>query len=96
MEEARRTMESVSDDILQKAQTDVAELLRDKKLSKTDRTQLEVQSYFLMFLVNDHKKINKMYPFFEEQQKRYERRKVWWDKLQWVITPTDRDWETFY
>jgi len=78
---------NISDDLLLKAQQDVANLLKNRTLNKTDRTQLEIQSYFLMFLVNDHKKINQMYPFFIEQKTRTENQRAWWNRLQWVIIP---------
>lgn len=77
----------ISNDVLEKAQRDINDLLQKGGLDKTDRTQLEVQSYFLMFLINDHKKINKMYPFFVEQKQKLEKQRIWWDRLQWVVIP---------
>jgi hypothetical protein len=79
--------EGISDDLLQKASEDIQKLLRKRGLSESDRVQLEVQSYFLMFLINDHKKIGKMYPFFKSESERRERNKAWWERVQWIIIP---------
>jgi hypothetical protein len=78
---------SISDEVLLKAQEDINGLLKNKRLTAPERVQLEIQSYFLMFLVNDHKKISAMYPWIKEQQIKEEARTVWWNKLQWVIIP---------
>lgn len=78
---------SISDNILEKAQGDIRAMLQNQGLSKTDRLQLEIQSYFLMFLVNDHKKINKIYPYFQKQIAREKHWTMWWDRLQWVAIP---------
>ena len=58
----------ISDEILKKAQAEIKELLSNKRLPKSERVQLEVQSYFLMFLVSDRKKINQMYPYVMEMK----------------------------
>jgi hypothetical protein len=79
--------DGISDEILAKAQTDIQELLGNRKLPKTERVQLEIQSYFLMFLINDHKKIGQMYPFFKTEKERLEKNRAWWERFQWVIIP---------
>ena len=78
---------SISDEVLLRAQEDIDKLLKSKRLTSSERVQMEIQSYFLMFLVNDHKKISRMYPWIQEQQRKEEARKVWWNKLQWVVIP---------
>ncbi len=77
----------VSDEILSRAQEDIDKLLKNKRISETERVQLEVQSYFLMFLVSDHKKVIKMFPWFEEQAAKELRRREWINKFQWVLIP---------
>lgn len=84
---ADSTETSISDEVLLKAQEDIDKLLKSKRLTSSERVQMEIQSYFLMFLVNDHKKISHMYPWMLEQQRKAEERKVWWNKLQWVVIP---------
>jgi len=84
---ADSTETSISDEVLLKAQEDIDKLLKSKRLTSSERVQMEIQSYFLMFLVNDHKKISRMYPWMLEQQRKEEARKVWWNKLQWVVIP---------
>jgi len=84
---ADSTETSISDEVLLKAQEDIDKLLKSKRLTSSERVQMEIQSYFLMFLVNDHKKISRMYPWVQEQQRKEEARKVWWNKLQWVVIP---------
>ena len=79
---------SISDEVLQRAQEDIELLLKNKKISSSERVQLEIQSYFLMFLVSDHKKVQKIYPWVIAQQTKDEKRRAWWDKLAWVIIPT--------
>ena len=81
------TEEGISDELLDKAKQDIQELLNKRGLAKGERVQLEVQSYFLMFLISDHKKIMQMYPFFRSEKERRDKNKLWWDKLQWVIIP---------
>lgn len=76
---------NVTDEILHKAKTDIEMLLRTKALSKSERVQLEVQSYFLMFLVNDRKKIGEMYPFFIEQKAAAVKRADFWGRFSWLI-----------
>lgn len=78
---------TISDEILQKAQADIKELLNDETLSRPERAQLEIQSYFLMFLVTDHKRITKIYPWVISQQEKEKNRRAWWDRLQWVVIP---------
>ena len=77
----------VSDEILSRAQEDIDKLLKNKRISETERVQLEVQSYFLMFLVSDHKKVIKMFPWFEKQAAKELRQQEWMNKFQWVIIP---------
>jgi len=79
---------SISDELLQKAQEDIEALLENKRISRTERVQLEIQSYFLMFLITDHKKVQSIYPWVVAQKEREARRKAWWDRLAWVIIPT--------
>ena len=79
--------DGISDEILDKAQADISELLSNRKLPRSERVQLEIQSYFLMFLISDHKKITQMYPFFKSEQQRVEKNRVWLEKFQWVIIP---------
>ena len=81
------TEEGISDELLDKARQDIQELLSKRGLAKSERVQLEVQSYFLMFLINDHKKITQMYPFFKSEKERRDRNKLWWEKLQWIAIP---------
>lgn len=78
---------SISDEVLLKAQEDIEKLLKSKRLTSSERVQMEIQSYFLMFLVNDHKKIARMYPWILEQQRKEAARIAWWGKLQWVVIP---------
>ena len=61
---------TISDEVLLRAQEDIDRLLKSKRLTSSERIQMEIQSYFLMFLVNDHKKITKMYPWMQEQQRK--------------------------
>ena len=77
----------ISDEILKQASDYIKELLKNKRLRPEARAQLEIQSYFLMFLAVDHEKISEMYPFYRKQLQRQERWDKWWDKLQWVIIP---------
>jgi len=79
--------EGISDELLEKASTDIQKLLKKRGLSESERVQLEVQSYFLMFLINDHKKIAQMYPFFKTERDRREKNRAWWEKLQWIVVP---------
>ena len=78
---------TISDEILQKAQEDITKRLNNETLSHPERVQLEIQSYFLVFLVTDHKRIGKIYPWVISQQEKEKSRKIWWDKLQWVVIP---------
>ena len=78
---------TISDEILQKAQEDITKRLNNETLSHPERVQLEIQSYFLMFLVTDHKRIGKIYPWVISQQEKEKNRRLWWDKLQWVVIP---------
>lgn len=79
----------ISDEILSHAREYIDELLRNKKLNQTVRAQLEIQSYFLMFLVADHEKVSEMYPVYKHYQMRRQRWEVFWEKFQWlIIIPT--------
>src|SRR3990172_6241362 len=53
-------METITDEILEKADEDIQEILSDKRLSTRERKTYEVLHYFLLFLMTDHKKINKI------------------------------------
>ena len=81
------TVDGISEEILSKAGEYIQELLKNKRLSQHDRAQLEVQSYFLMFLIADHEKLSQIYPFYKEQLKRRDSWNRWWDKLQWILVP---------
>lgn len=74
----------VSDKILDKAQKDLAEFLEKNNIPKAQKMMLEMQGYLLMVIINDHKKTSLMYPIFKQQQKR----RQWWDKLQWGVIPS--------
>ncbi len=78
---------SISDEILQQAQTYIQELLKSKRLKPTERAQLEIQGYFWMFLVQNHQKMNEIYPYYIRQKERQERWDKWWEKFQWVVIP---------
>jgi len=52
---------TISDNVLRQAQEAIDEALKNENLPKRDRVMLEVQNYFLMFLKNDHRKVNEMY-----------------------------------
>ena len=41
--------DGISDEILDKAQADISALLSNRKLPRSERVQLEIQSYILMF-----------------------------------------------
>ena len=78
---------NISDEILQQADSYIKELLKNKRLKAETRAQLEIQSYFLMFLASDHDKISKMYPFYKQQAERQKKQDEWWNRLQWIIIP---------
>jgi hypothetical protein len=80
-------MTSISDEILQQAETFIKELLKNKRLRQTERAQLEIQSYFLMFLVHNHQRMSEVYPFYKKQKEAQEKWEAWWNRLQWVIIP---------
>jgi hypothetical protein len=77
----------ISDEILSLADEYINELLKNKKLPTSVRAQLEIQSYFLMFLVQDHERINQMYPVYKQYRERQDRWEKFWDRFQWVIIP---------
>lgn len=79
--------DGISDEVLKKASIYIEELLKNKKLSPPVRAQLEIQSYFLMFLVTDHEKISQMYPFYKDLFTRQRKWEQFWEKFQWVIIP---------
>lgn len=79
--------DGISDEVLKKASAYIEELLKNKKLSPSTRAQLEIQSYFLMFLVTDHEKIAQMYPFYKNMFARQRKWEQFWEKFQWVIIP---------
>src|SRR5882672_1227408 len=81
------TVDGISDNILEQAESYIKELLKNKKLSAETRAQLEIQSYFLMFLVNNHERLNQMYPYYQAQRVRRDKWDKWWDRLQWVVVP---------
>jgi hypothetical protein len=81
------TIDGISDDILEQAESYIKELLKNKKLNPQVRAQLEIQSYFLMFLVNNHERLNQVYPYYQKQKARQEMWERWWDRLQWVVIP---------
>ena len=81
------TTDGISDEILKQADSYIKELLKNKRLKAEVRAQLEIQSYFLMFLAADHDKISKMYPFYKQQVERQNRWDEWWGRLQWIIIP---------
>jgi hypothetical protein len=81
------TQDGISDEILKQAEEYIKELLKNKRLKTSERAQLEIQSYFLMFLATDHDKISKMYPFFKKQAERQKRWDDGWSRLQWVAIP---------
>ncbi len=64
---------SIADDLLDQAQKKIDDAFRQKGLAKTDRAVLEVQNSVLMFLRDDHKKTNEMYPYYKEMSKRNQR-----------------------
>lgn len=74
---------TISDEILSKAQKELAEFLDKNNIPKAQKMMLQMQSYLLMVMVSDHQKTSRMYPAFKEQQKR----KAWWERLQWVVIP---------
>lgn len=78
---------NISDEILNQAKLYINELLKNKRLRADVKAQLEIQSYFLMFLAADHEKVARMYPFFKGEIERREKWARWVDKLQWVIIP---------
>ena len=84
---AENLEEGISDDLLEKASADIQKLLKRRGLPEQDRVQLEVQSYFLMFLISDHKKIGQIYPFFRDEKQRQEKNKIWWEKMMWILIP---------
>lgn len=73
----------ISDEILDRAQKEVADYLEKNHIPKPQKMMLEMQSYILMVMISDHKKTSKMYPAYMEQQKR----RTWWERFQWVIIP---------
>jgi len=77
----------ISDELLIHAEEYIKELLKNKRLKTEVRAQLEIQSYFLMFLAADHDRIGRMYPFFQRQMERQKRTDEWWGRLQWIIIP---------
>jgi hypothetical protein len=81
------TKDGISDEILKQAEEYIKELLKNKRLKAEVRAQLEIQSYFLMFLASDHERISKMYPFYKQQSERQKRLDEWWSRLQWVLIP---------
>lgn len=80
-------LSSISDEILQQAQEYIQELLKNKRLKPTEKAQLEIQSYFWMFMVHNHQRLNEIYPYYKRQKEKQERWDRWWDRLQWVIIP---------
>lgn len=81
------TQDGISDELLSHAEQYIKELLKNKRLKTEVRAQLEIQSYFLMFLATDHEKINRIYPFYKEQIARQKRIDEWWSRLQWIVIP---------
>lgn len=79
--------QGISDDILKQAEKYIEELRKNKKLPQHVQAQLEIQSYFLTFLVHDHERMNRIYPFYEKQKKRQDSFNTWMDKFQWVVIP---------
>jgi hypothetical protein len=77
----------LSDEILSRAEEYIKELLKNKHISQPVRAQLEIQSYFLMFLVRDHERLNQIYPFYLEQKQIREKWEKWLDRFQWVLIP---------
>ena len=73
----------ISDEILNKAQADLADYLDKNNIPKTPKMILEMQGYILMVLSNDHKKVGRMYTVYKKQ----ETRRAWWEKFQWVLIP---------
>ena len=51
---------TITDELLEQAEAEIKDILKDKKLTHRDRKMFEVMQYFLMFLMTDHKKINKI------------------------------------
>ena len=64
---------SISDDILREAQEAIDKALLTPDLPPDRRAVLEVQNYFLMFLRNDHKKIETVYKYYTEEKEQKEK-----------------------
>lgn len=78
---------NISDEILKQAKEYIGELLKNKRLRAETKAQLEIQSYFLMFLTSDHEKIAIMYPFVKREMARREKLDKLLDKFQWALIP---------
>lgn len=81
------TRDGISDKILEQADVYIKALLMSKTLKPEARAQLEIQSYFLMFLAADHEKVSKMYPFYKQQEEKQTRWEESWHKFQWIVIP---------
>jgi len=55
-------------EILKTLKDKIALALDDTRLRKADRVILEIQQLFIIYLQNDHEKIEKIYPFVMAQQ----------------------------
>jgi len=53
-------METITDEILKKANEEIQDILTDQRLSQRDRKTYEILQYFLIYLMTDHKKLNKI------------------------------------
>ena len=73
--------DSVSDDVLDKAQETITSELKKKSLPRGERVMLETLGYFLIFLRSDHHKVNEMYPYFQKLQEKDSR----WEPRVWDI-----------
>jgi len=78
---------NISDEILTHAEEYIKELLKNKRLPAPVRAQLEIQSYFLMFLIQDHEKMNQVYPFYREQKNKQQRTDKILDRIYGVVIP---------
>lgn len=78
---------NISDEILTHAEEYIKELLKNRRLAAPVRAQLEIQSYFLMFLIQDHEKMNQVYPFYREQKAKQQKTDKLFERIYGVIIP---------
>lgn len=60
--------DAITHDLLEQAISKNVEILREKNLSRVDRSVLESQNLVLTYLREDHKMVTEMYPAYEKQK----------------------------